>query len=336
MIIVMSPNVKRQDLDKVLAEVKKTGLSPHVSVGKERKLVMVIGDERKLNIEIVKALPGVEDVHPILKPYKQASREFHPDDTVIKVDNVSIGGPEVIVMAGPCAIESEKQIIEIAHLVKERGGHILRGGAFKPRTSPYAFQGLGEKGLKYLKKAKEETGLVTISEVMDTAEVALVAKYVDILQIGTRNMQNFKLLKAVGKTRKPVLLKRGMSSYFDEFLMSAEYIMSEGNYNVILCERGIRTFVEYTRNTLDLNIIPMLKAMTHLPVVVDASHGTGVRKIVRPMSRAAIAAGADGIVVETHTNPEKSVSDAAQTVDLEEFGRIVTESKAIARVIGRY
>lgn len=336
MIIVMSPKAKRQELEKVLAEVKKTGLSPHVSVGKERKLIMVIGDERKLNLELVKAFPGVEEVHPILKPYKQASREFHPEDTVIKVDNVAIGGPEVIVMAGPCAIESEKQIIEIAHLVKERGGHILRGGAFKPRTSPYAFQGLGEKGLQYLKKAKKETGLVTISEVMDTAEVALVAKYVDILQIGTRNMQNFKLLKAVGKTRKPVLLKRGMSSYFDEFLMSAEYIMSEGNQNVILCERGIRTFVEYTRNTLDLNIIPVLKSTTHLPVVVDASHGTGIRKIVRPMSRAAVAAGADGIVIETHTHPEKSVSDAAQTVDLDEFGRIVAESKAIARVIGRY
>ncbi len=335
MIIVMSPKVKRQELEKVLNEVKKSGLSPHVSIGKERKLIMVIGDERKLNVERIKALLGVEEVHPILKPYKQASREFHPEDTVIKVDDVSIGGSKIVIMAGPCAIESEKQIIEIAYKVKEKGGNILRGGAFKPRTSPYAFQGLGEKGLKYLKKAKKETGLVTISEVMDTAEVSLVAKYVDILQIGTRNMQNYKLLKAVGKTRKPVLLKRGMASYFDEFLMSAEYILSEGNQNVILCERGIRTFVEYTRNTLDLNIIPVLKSMTHLPVIVDASHGTGIRKIVRPMSRAAIAAGADGLIVETHTQPEKSVSDAAQTVDPEEFGRIVEESRAIARVIGR-
>ncbi len=336
MIIVMSPKAKRQELDKVLAEVKRIGLAPHVSIGKERKLILVIGDERKLDLEVIKAFSGVEDVHPILKPYKQASREFHPEDTIVKVDDVNIGGPEIIIMGGPCSIESEKQIVEIAHKVKEKGARILRGGAFKPRTSPYAFQGLGEKGLKFLKKAKKETGLVTISEVMDTSEVALVAKYVDILQIGTRNMQNFKLLKAVGKTNKPVLLKRGMSSYFDEFLMSAEYIMSEGNHNVILCERGIRTFVEYTRNTLDLNIIPVLKMTTHLPVVVDASHGTGIRKIVRPMSRAAVAAGADGLVVETHTHPEKSFSDAAQTVDLEEFGRIVTESKAIAKVIGRY
>jgi 3-deoxy-7-phosphoheptulonate synthase len=304
-------------------------------VGKERKLIHVIGDDRKLNKERLEALAGVEQVLIILKPYKLASREFHPADTVVTVDGVRIGGKEIVLMAGPCTIESEKQIVEIARLLKKNGAHVLRGGAFKPRTSPYAFQGLGEKGLKYLRRAKQETGLVTVTEVMDTAEVDLVARYADILQIGTRNMQNYKLLKAVGKTRKPVLLKRGMTAYFDEFLMCAEYILSEGNPNVILCERGIRTFADHTRNTLDLNIVPVLKYTTHLPVIVDPSHGTGVRRIVRPMARAAVASGADGLMLEVHTNPERSLSDAAQTIDIPEFAQIAADVRGISMVLGR-
>jgi 3-deoxy-7-phosphoheptulonate synthase len=331
----MQPGARKPEVERVIREVSKTGLHPHVSVGKERKLILVIGDERKLNLEHIQALSGVENVHAILKPYKMASREFHPENTVIKVKNAEIGGNNIVFMAGPCAIESEKQIIGIAEKVKKAGCQILRGGAFKPRTSPYAFQGLGEKGLKYLHKAGRETGLAVITEVMDTAELDLVARYADILQLGTRNMQNYKLLKACGRIDKPVLLKRGMSALFDEFLMSAEYIMSEGNYNVILCERGIRTFVEYTRNTLDLNIVPVLKETTHLPVIVDVSHGTGLRKIVRPMARAAIAAGADGVMIEAHTDPEKSVSDAAQTVDIAELIRIVAETREIAALLGR-
>lgn len=333
MVIVMVPKAKKSQIDKVIASVKKDGLKPHVSKGEERKLILVIGDERKLNLDHIKAIEGVEKVHPILKPYKLASREVQKEDTIINVDNVKIGGDSLVYMAGPCTIESEKQLIKIAKSIKESGAQILRGGAFKPRTSPYAFQGLGEKGLKIMQKAKKETGLVTISEVMDTHDVDLVAKYVDILQIGTRNMQNFQLLKAVGKVKKPVMLKRGMTATFDEFLMAAEYIMSEGNKKVILCERGIRTFVKYTRNTLDLNIVPVLKEMTHLPIIIDVSHSTGIRKIVRPMARAAVAAGAHGLMVETHYSPEDSYSDAAQTVDLDEFNNIVKETQAIENVL---
>jgi 3-deoxy-7-phosphoheptulonate synthase len=264
-----------------------------------------------------------------------ASREFHPADTIVKVGRTAIGGRDIVFMAGPCAIESEKQLLAIARKVKESGATILRGGAFKPRTSPYAFQGLGEKGLKILKKVGEMTGLATVTEVIDPAHVPLVCRYADMLQIGTRNMQNFNLLRAAGKAKKPVLLKRGMNAQLDEFLMSAEYILAGGNPNVVLCERGIRTFTEYARNTLDLNIVPVLKTLTHLPVVVDPSHGTGLRDIVRPMARAGIAAGADGVAIEVHTQPERSVSDAAQTVTPGEFARIVAECRQIAGVLGR-
>ena len=335
MIIVMNPEANKQDIKRIITLIKKKGLSPHLSVGKERKLVMVIGDERKLNIDFLLSMSGVEKVLPILKPYKLASREFHKKDTIVKVGNVEIGGREVIFIAGPCAVESEKQMIEVAFAVKKAGAKILRGGAFKPRTSPYSFQGLGEKGLKILKKAGKETDLPTVTEVVDPADVNIVSRYVDMLQIGTRNMQNFNLLRAVGKIGKPVLLKRGMNARLDEFLMSAEYILAEGNSKVVLCERGIRTFTEYTRNTLDLNIVPFLKKETHLPVIVDPSHGTGVREIVRPMARAAIAAGADGLIVEVHPQPNKSVSDASQTISPDDFAILVSESKAIAQAIAR-
>lgn len=269
------------------------------------------------------ALSGVENVFQILQPFKLVSREFKPDDTIIKLNGVEIGQGEPIIIAGPCSVETEEQIIETARIVKESGAHLLRGGAFKPRTSPYTFQGLGEDGLKYLRRAKEETGLYIVTEVLDSNDVELVAEYADILQVGARNMQNYRLLKAVGKINKPVLLKRGMSATLNEFLMSAEYIMSEGNEQIILCERGIRTFVEYSRNTLDLNIVPAIRKISHLPIIVDPSHGTGRRDLIEPMSLAALAAGAHGLMVEVHPRPEESWSDAHQTLSPDEFSQLM-------------
>jgi len=269
------------------------------------------------------ALSGVENVFQILQPFKLVSREFKPDDTIIKLNGVQIGQGEPIVIAGPCSVETEEQIIETARIVKENGAHLLRGGAFKPRTSPYTFQGLGEDGLKYLRRAKEETGLYIVTEVLDSNDVELVAEYADVLQVGARNMQNYRLLKAVGKINKPVLLKRGMSATLNEFLMSAEYIMSEGNDQIILCERGIRTFVEYSRNTLDLNIVPAIRKISHLPIIVDPSHGTGRRDLIEPMSLAALAAGAHGLMVEVHPRPEESWSDADQTLSPDEFSQLM-------------
>lgn len=263
------------------------------------------------------------------------SREYKKEDSIIKVKGTVIGGKNIIVIAGPCAVEDKETIIKTAKAVKKSGAGFLRGGAFKPRTSPYSFQGSGEKGLQILAKAREETGLLVVSEVMDTKDVDLVNNYIDIIQIGARNMQNFQLLKAVGKTKKPVLLKRGLSATLKEFLMAAEYIMKEGNHNVILCERGIRTFVKYSRNTLDLNIIPALKKETHLPVIVDPSHGTGRTDLVIPMARAAIAAGADGLIVEVHPNPEKAISDKDQTLNLKQFDQLMKEIKPIAKAVGK-
>jgi 3-deoxy-7-phosphoheptulonate synthase len=335
MIIVMKPGSTEKQIEKVCDKILKMGLKAHVSKGTERTIIGAIGDERLLQQDQLKAIDNVEKVVPILKPYKLVSREFKKEDTVIKVGNVSIGGKKVTIMAGPCAVESKEQILKAAKAVKKAGANILRGGAFKPRTSPYSFQGLGEEGLKYLAEAGKAVGLPIITEVMDTQHVALVAKYSDMLQIGTRNMQNFDLLKAVGRTNRPVMLKRGMSATMKELLMSAEYIMSEGNHKVILCERGLRTFCTHTRNTLDLNVVPHVKKLTHLPVVVDPSHGTGKYDLVSPMSKASIACGADGLMIEVHPNPEDAVSDGDQSLKPNHFQQLVKELNPIAKAVGR-
>ncbi|HIH42806.1 TPA: 3-deoxy-7-phosphoheptulonate synthase [Candidatus Woesearchaeota archaeon] len=336
MIVVLKKNATEKQIQHIKQRAIDLGFKIHESKGVEVTILGLIGDERKLNKQQIEAMEGVEKVMEVLKPYRLASRDFHPHDTIIDVNGVKIGGKELIIMAGPCAVESEAQICGIAKEVKKLGAQILRGGAFKPRSSPYAFQGLEGEGLKHLAKAREQTGLPIITEVLDTHEVPLVAEYADILQIGTRNMQNFKLLKAVGKQKKPVLLKRGMSATLEEFLMAAEYIMSEGNHNVILCERGIRTFNTYTRNTLDLAIVPVLKKLTHLPIVVDPSHGTGKYDLVIPMSRAAVAAGCDGLIIECHTEPEKSVSDADQTISPKRLAELIKEIKPIAAAVGKF
>ena len=335
MIVVMKKNATESQIERVVGKIKENGLKAHLSKGEIVKIIGIIGDERKVPESQIMALEGVEKIMPVLAPYKLASRDFKPENTIISVDGVKIGGNDVVVMAGPCSVEGREQIIETAKSIKKAGAKILRGGAFKPRTSPYSFQGLGEEGLKLLKYAKEETGMPIITEVMDTRNVPLVCKYADILQLGARNMQNYDLLKEVGRCKHPVLLKRGLSATITEWLMSAEYIMAEGNHNIILCERGIRTFETYTRNTLDLNAVPAVKELTHLPVVVDPSHGTGRYTLVSPMAKAAVAAGADGLLIEVHPNPEKSVSDADQTISTKRFEKLMGELKLIAGAIGR-
>lgn len=336
MIIIMENNSTQKEIENVLENVKKLGFRPHLSHGEEKTIIGVIGDERQLNLAFLKSLPGVENVIPILKPYKLASRDFKKEPTIIHVDGVSIGNGNIVIIAGPCSVESETQIIKTAQIAKKYGANLLRGGAYKPRTSPYSFQGLGLEGLKLLALAKKETGLPIVTEVMEVSEVETVAEYVDVLQIGTRNMQNFRLLKAVGKLKKPVLLKRGMAATLEEFLMSAEYILAEGNYNVMLCERGIRTFVEYSRNTLDLNIIPAIKKLSHLPIIVDPSHGTGRSDFVIPLSLASIAAGADGLLIEMHSEPNKSISDADQTISPEQFKDLMKKIKALEELIKQW
>lgn len=335
MIIVMKPRATEKSIERIVKKIEKAGMRAHVSKGTERTIIGAIGDERVLQKQQLRSTEGVEKVMSVLKPYRLASREFHPENTIIDVGGVKIGGEKLVVMAGPCAVENRKQIITTAKIVKKTGAEILRGGAFKPRTSPYDFQGLGEDGLKLLAEARKLTGLKIVTEVMETEDVALVARYADILQIGARNMQNFKLLKAVGKIDKPILLKRGMSATLKEFLMSAEYIMSEGNHKVILCERGIRTFVEYTRNTLDLSIVPAIKKLSHLPVIVDPSHGTGEYEFVMPMSKAAIACGADGLMIEVHPNPEEAASDGYQSLMPKRFENLMREIKPIAKAVKR-
>lgn len=335
MIIVLKAKATLNEIKLVAEKIKKMGLKPHISRGVERTIIGAIGDEALLKEDQLKAMPVVEKVLPIMKPYKLVSREFKKENTVIQVGDVKIGTNQIIVIAGPCAIESETQIIETAKAVKKAGAKMLRGGAFKPRTSPYSFQGMGEEGLKLLAKARKITGLPIVTEVMDTAEVPLIADYADMVQIGTRNMQNFDLLRAVGKVNKPVLLKRGLSATLKEFLMAAEYIMSEGNHNVILCERGIRTFCTHTRNTLDLNIVPVLKKETHLPVIVDPSHGTGRYDLVSPMSKAAVACGADGLIIEVHPNPEEATSDGDQSLTPNSFSKLMSELKPVAKAVGR-
>ncbi len=337
MIIVMKAGAVKKDRDEVLKRIKELGYKPHVIHGTTRDVIGAVGDERgKLVLHTLESLHGVESVVPILQPYKLASSEVKRERSVVRIsDTVSIGGPEIIVMAGPCSVESEEQIIESAKAVKAAGAHILRGGAFKPRTSPYSFQGMEEEGLKLLAKAREITGLPIVTEVINPETVDLVAEYADILQIGARNSQNFALLKKVGQIRKPVLLKRGMSMTIQEFLMSAEYILAEGNQAVILCERGIRTFETATRNTLDLSAIPVLRTKTHLPVIADPSHGTGNYHYVGPMSLAAVAAGADGLIIEVHPDPEHASSDGPQSLKPKKFALLMEQIKRVAAACDR-
>ncbi len=337
MIIVMKPDATATEKKEVLSRIKELGYKPHVIQGTTRDVIGAVGDERgKFILQSVELMNGVEKVVPILKPFKLASREVKKEPSTIKIsDSVSIGGKNIAVIAGPCAVESEEQIINVAIAVKKAGAAILRGGAFKPRTSPYSFQGMKEDGLKLLSKAGKIAGLPVITEVVNPETVELVAKYSDIMQIGTRNSQNYELLKKVGQLKKPVLLKRGMSMTIHELLMSAEYILSEGNQSVILCERGIRTFETQTRNTLDLSAIPVLKEETHLPVIADPSHATGYAKYVPSMSYAAIAAGADGIMVEVHPNPEKAFSDGPQSLTPEKFAAMMNQLRIFAAATGR-
>ncbi|HYA15685.1 MAG TPA: 3-deoxy-7-phosphoheptulonate synthase [Syntrophales bacterium] len=334
MIIVMKKKATEGQIEKVIRWIESVGYNAHPSRGVERTIIGAVGDERgKAYLKFAESLSGVEKVMPILKPYKLTSRESREETTVITVGDVQIGGPRFVVMAGPCAVESEEQMLESAYVVKKGGAQVLRGGAFKPRTSPYSFQGMEEEGLKLLVKAREKTGLPIVTEVVNPADVDLVEAYADILQIGARNVQNFPLLKTVGQSKKPVLLKRGMMTTIEELLMSAEYILSSGNNQVILCERGIRTFETATRNTLDISAVPVLKELTHLPVIVDPSHASGNWKYVIPLSRAAIVVGADGLLVEVHPEPEKAVSDGMQSLKPEKFYQLMDEINALEIVM---
>ncbi|MBL7069632.1 MAG: 3-deoxy-7-phosphoheptulonate synthase [Candidatus Omnitrophica bacterium] len=336
MIIVLRPDATESQIKHIVERVKKLGLKPMISKGTERTIIGVIGEEDVIRVQPLEVFPGVEKVMPILKPYKLVSRDFKRENTIVNIDkNIRIGGKRIVIMAGPCSVESKKTLSKAARAVKRSGAVVLRGGAFKPRTSPYSFQGLGEEGLKILAEVKKETGLLIVTELMDTKDVKLVEKYADIIQIGARNMQNFNLLKAVGQIRKPVLLKRGMSSTIKEFLMSAEYILSEGNFNVILCERGIRTFEDYTRFTLDVNAIPAIKNLSHLPVIVDPSHATGKWGLVPAAAKAAVAAGCDGLLVEVHPNPEEALSDGSQSLIPEKFNDMMKEVRKVAEAVGR-
>lgn len=336
MIIVLRPEATEDNVSHILDKAEKLGLKANVSRGTERTIIGLIGPEDKLQIMPLEVFPGVEKVMPVLAPYKLVSREIKKEGSVVRIkDGVAIGGKRLLVMAGPCAIEGYDMLLSIAEKVKAAGGTALRAGAFKPRTSPYDFQGLGEEGLKMLLAVGEKTGLATVTEVMDPRDVDLVCRYADVLQVGARNMQNFSLLKELGKARKPVLLKRGISSTIKEWLMSAEYIMANGNHDVILCERGIRTFETETRNTLDLNAVPVVKLKSHLPVVVDPSHGTGRSALVGSMAKAGVAAGADGLIIEVHDNPEEAWSDGEQSLRPQQFKTLMQELALVARAVGR-
>lgn len=335
MIVVMSYRAGEDDIESVLLRLEKEGFQIHLSRGVERTIIGAIGDKTRLGDIGLEAMPGVEKVVPILQPYKLVSRTFQEEDTVIKAGNLAIGGETIQVIAGPCAVESFDQLLTAARLVKQAGATMLRGGAFKPRTSPYSFQGLEEEGLQMLARAREETGLLIVTEVMDVRNLPAVAKYADILQIGARNMQNFFLLKEVAKIDKPVILKRGPSATIEEWLMAAEYIMSGGNYNIILCERGIRSFESYTRNTLDLSAVPVVKYLSHLPVIVDPSHAIGKWRFVPPMCVSAIAAGADGLLVEVHPNPTEALCDGPQSLTPANFAAMMSGLKKVADAVGR-
>ncbi len=336
MIIVLKPSATKREIDHIVKKIENLGLKPWISKGVERTIIGVIGEEDVIRTLPLEGIPIVEKVMTILKPYKLASVEYKSDPTKVDIGGgVSVGGKKIVVMAGPCSIETRKMLLETAEAVKKSGATILRGGAFKPRTSPYSFQGLGEEGLKYMAEARDKTGLRVITELMDVRNLELVMKYSDVIQIGARNMQNYDLLKEVGKTQKPVLLKRGMANTIKEFLMSAEYILAGGNANVILCERGIRTFEDYTRFTLDINAVSAVKRLSHLPIIVDPSHATGRWGMVSSAARAAIAAGADGLLVEVHPNPEDAFSDGDQSLVPEKFEELMNDVRKIAKALGR-
>jgi len=335
MIIVMKHNAPKSSVEQVIEIIRSNGLEAHISEGKEVTIVGVIGDKTKLRVANMEIAPDVDKIVPITESYKLSNRKFHPEPSVVKVGNTHIGSDNLTIMAGPCAIESEEQLILIAKSVKKAGATFLRGGAYKPRTSPYSFQGLEEEGLRYMKKAKEETGLSTICEVISETSIEAAVKYVDMLQIGARNMQNFQLLREVGRSGLPVLLKRGLSSTIDEWLNAAEYIIAEGNNNVVLCERGIRTYETATRNTLDISAVPVLKNKSHLPIIVDPSHATGVRAYVAPLAKCAVAAGADGLMIEVHNNPACALSDGPQSLTFAQFDELTKELKAYAALSGR-
>ena len=337
MIVVMKQNATPDEIERIVARIRELGLEEHLIEGVLRTVIGAVGDERgKHMLESLVTLPGVESVVPILKPYKLASAEGMPERSLIPMgEGVTIGGKNIVVVGGPCSVESREQILSSATAVKDGGGHVLRGGAYKPRTSPYSFQGMEEEGLKLLAEAREKTGLPIQTEVMDTVDVDLVCEYADVLQIGARNIQNFSLLKRVGRTKKTVFLKRGMSTTIEEFLMSAEYILSQGNPNVVLCERGIRTFENSTRNTLDITAVPVLIELTHLPVVVDPSHAAGAWRFVAPLAKAAIACGADGLMIEVHPDPSQAMSDGAQSLKPEMFNQLMNDLQVFADAVQR-
>lgn len=336
MIIVMRPTATPDEINHLCEKVKEMGLTPQVSRGVERTIIGVIGEEEKLRVKPLEAFPGVESVMAIMKPFKLASRDFRPEPTVFEMGNgVKVGGKKIVVMAGPCSVEGKEMLFKTAESVKRSGATFLRGGAYKPRTSPYAFQGLGEEGLKYLREVADHFGLLVVTEVMDPRNVELVCQYSDMLQIGARNMQNFDLLRECGLSKKPVLLKRGLSATIQELLLSAEYILAKGNFKVLLAERGIRTFETATRNTVDINAIPVVKRESHLPILVDPSHGTGVREYVAAIARASIAAGCDGLMLEIHPNPEEAKSDGPQSLLLDQFEKLMKDLRVIAEAVGR-
>jgi len=336
MILIIKNSITEEQFNHILEKIKELGFTPHISRGVKKTIIGLIGEQAEKYREIFEAMEGVEQISEIEKPFKLASREFKEENTIVKVnDKVEIGGKKVVVIAGPCAVESREQIFKIAELVKKSGADLIRGGVFKPRTSPYAFQGLGKEALKYLKEVKELLKIGIVTEVMNIEQIDAVSEVADVLQIGARNVQNFDLLKEVGKIKKPILLKRGMATTIKEWLMSAEYIMSQGNYNVILCERGIRTFEDSTRFTLDLNAIPVVKSLSHLPIIVDPSHGIGIRNFVPTMAKAAVVAGADGLIIEVHHKPEEALSDGPQSILPQQFEQLMQELKKIVEVIGR-
>lgn len=335
MIIVMRPRASEEEINFVKAQVEAFGFQAHPIYGEVKTVIGVIGDKTGFDSEVFFNMPGVETVVPIMKPYKLVSRELKSENTIVNVDGVKMGGKRLVVIAGPCAIESEKQIKEIAHAVKNAGAVMLRGGAYKPRTSPYAFQGLGEEGLKLLNYAGKEASLKTVTEVIDPRDVELVSSYVDMLQIGARNMQNYRLLQEIGASKKPVILKRGLSATIEEWLMAAEYILYNGNPNVVLCERGIRTYETATRNTLDISAVPLLKNLTHLPVIVDPSHATGLSNLISPVSLGVVAAGADGLIIEVHNDPAHALSDGPQSILPQHFAELMSKLENISVTVGR-
>lgn len=336
MLVVMKHNASEEDISGVVGTIKEMGYDARPIPGGQRTAVGLIGNDGRVDAARLEGLSGVLEVIPVTQAYKQVSREWREDDTLVSFPNGTVvGGSDLVVMAGPCAVEGERQIVDIAHVLRDAGATILRGGAFKPRTSPYSFQGLGLEGLRYLARAREETGMMVVTEALDPDGVDLVAEYADMIQIGARNMQNYPLLRRAGRCGKPVLLKRGMSATIEEFLLAAEYLLAEGNHDVILCERGVRSFARHTRNLLDLAAIPVVKSLSHLPIIADPSHGTGLRAKVIPMGRAAVAAGADGLMIEVHADPPRAMSDGAQSLYPEQFSELMQQIRVIARAIGR-